>query len=57
MDLKDDAQKTVAALEGLKAPIESDGLKTVSWVKTHWVVIAGLGGFIVGCISGHFVHL
>lgn len=41
-DIKDDAVKA-----------ETDVKAGVLWVKAHWVLVAGLGGFIVGCFCGH----
>ena len=41
-EIKDDVTKA-----------ETDVKAGVTWVKAHWVVIAALGGFALGCFAGH----
>jgi hypothetical protein len=35
--------------------LEADETAVGTWVKAHWVIIAGLAGVIVGFSIGHFV--
>jgi hypothetical protein len=36
--------------------IQTDAKDTVGWVKTHVMLAACLGCFILGAVCGHFIH-
>lgn len=51
-EIKTDAEKVIADTQATIAELESGEVRAAGWVKTHTLIAAVLGAFILGAIAG-----